>query len=86
VSDECIDEVVEGGTGAPGRVPMAVLGVVDLDKLAVAVGLALNREVAAPIILGAETGSWGFSTCGSISVLTVSTKINTTLAHNAVVW
>ena len=49
---------------------MAVLGVVDLDKLLVAVDLALNREVAAPIILGAETGSWGFSTSGSISVLT----------------
>ena len=74
VADECIDEVVEGGTGAPGRVPVALLGVVDLDKLSVAVGLALNREVAAPI-----TGSWGFSTSGSISVLTVSIKMNTTL-------
>ena len=39
---------------------MAALGVVDLDKLPVAVGLALNREVAAPIFLGAEIGSWAF--------------------------
>ena len=33
------------GAGAPGKVYVAVLGVVDLDKLPVAVGLVLNREV-----------------------------------------
>ena len=50
VADKGLDEGVEGGAGALGRVPVAVLIVVDLDKLPVAAGLALNREVQAPIL------------------------------------
>ena len=56
VADKGLGEVVEGGAGATGRVPVAVLGVVDLDELPVAVVLAQHREVplwqpAAPILL-----------------------------------
>jgi len=60
VADVGLDEVVVGAPGflaAPGagRAPV-VLGVVDLDELPVAAGLAPTREVAAPAVLGAETG------------------------------
>jgi len=62
VAEEGLDEVVEGAPGflaapTPGRAPApVVLGVVDLDELPVGAGLAPTREVAAPAVLGAETG------------------------------
>jgi len=62
VADEGLDEVVVGAPGflaapTPGLAPaLVVLGVVDLDELPVAAGLAPTREVAAPAVLGAETG------------------------------
>ena len=42
VVDKGLDEDVEGGAGALGRVPVVALAAVDLDKLPVGVGLALN--------------------------------------------
>ena len=62
VAEEGLDEVVEGAPGflaapTPGLAPApVVLGVVDLDELPVGAGLAPTREVAAPAVLGAETG------------------------------